>query len=254
MSKYGLRLASEIAHGRASILIFGEPKVGKTSLVRTIPCPPERILYVCADPGTLAIRDLPIPVLDLTKFTKPEADAPMTPMGAVHYLYNHIGEICREEGFEWVVIDGLNKMGEICLEAFQENEKNNPSGKGGKPDLFKVWGEVATYMKSMILKLRDLPSISTLFLTHEDYDDQRGIYQPDFPGKAVTKQLLGMFDEIGHYRHDFDDEGNAKRVIQFDKEYASGYAVGDRSGALKGLTEPSIKAIFEKIHGTQENN
>lgn len=250
MSKYGLTLVTDEEMRKASILIMGEGGVGKTSLTKTLPAEPEQILYVCADPGYMAIRDFPCKMFNIVSYRNPVTGETMSPMGAMHFLLTNIASIVEEEGIRWVVIDGLNDAAEVVKTYSKKKEEANPTGKGGKVDSFRHWSEMTDYMTEFILTFRDLVGVSTLFITHDSFDENRCEFVPDFPGKALASTLHRKFDGIGHMRIERDDEGKAvQRFIQFDPDCAKGYAVKDRAGVLKGFQEPNIKMIVDKIYG-----
>lgn len=234
---------------RLSFLIAGEPGRGKTSLVRTLAHKadtvfdsPEalaledaydwnKVLYVAADPGQLAIRRLK----SLNVF-RPDYG------GALSDIAKHLKAEAKTL-YNWVIIDGLNNLGEVALKTFKDREAQQ-----AKPNMMRAYGELADYMKPWIETVRDC-GVNVIFITHLDKDPEADIrYTPMFPGAKLANQLDGMFDEVLCLRIARRNETSPpERLLQCKPEGSPLYQTKDRSGKLNAFEKPNLAALWEKI-------
>lgn len=226
-------------HKRITALIYGESGIGKTTLATTLGCDDSRILYIAADPGYMALRKHSI-----TMALIGQGDIDNT-MSEVATLIQASKKAAGDGKLDWIVVDGIDEIGEAVLRWEMKQTK----------DPRKAYGEMADKMSAWIKTMRDIRGCSTLFITHIDklQDDLgRLLYHPSFPGQKATERLVDWFDLVGCMRIAKEgDPPTARRLIQFKPEADERYKCKDRSGALENFEEPSISAIFEKIHGAQ---
>lgn len=225
------RTSDVLKNFHIKVLIYGEPKSGKTRLASTFQLSEDsRLLYVAVDPGQLSIRDR-----DFDKIDTPDA-------GWSIKDFEETYDFIRENSHRWdvVFVDGLDEIGEVALREF---ERTNKDGRA-------AYGELGDFANQWVKKMRDLPNITVVFVTHVDQSqDDRGalINKPKFPGKKVPDKMQGWFDLIGCLRAIPDGNGGNKFMIQFSKLVDPRYDVGDRSGAMEAFEEPNMKAIMDKI-------
>lgn len=216
------------------VLIYGEPKSGKTRLANTFKLKSDdRLLYVAVDPGQLSIRHR-----DFDKIERPDAG---WSVAEFEETYNYI----KDNSFRWdvVFVDGLDEIGEVALSEF---ERTNRDGRA-------AYGELGDFANQWVKKMRDLPNITVIFITHIDQmQDDRGalINKPKFPGKKVPDKMQGWFDLIGCLRAIPDGNGGNKYMIQFSKLVDPRYDVGDRSGVMNDFENPDMAAIMDKIQSS----
>lgn len=227
-----LTRTSDAAHKRLSVLIFGEPKVGKTTLAKTLPVTDDsKLLYVAADPGQLALRERNFIVAqpgngDLTE-----------------EFFNSVKSHIRSEGhkYEWIFVDGVDEVADAVLKARLKVQRDGR----------KAYGEMADYVEAWMKSVRDVDGTSVVFVTHiEQRDAGEGEveYIPMFPGKQIQSHVNEWFDLIGCMRLVRGDGSSYKRFIQFRRDADWRYVVGDRSGVTELYEEPDLGKLFRKIH------
>jgi len=215
---------------KLDILVTGTPKIGKTSLLRTLPLTDDsKLVYIGADPGELALQSRKFKTL------KPANGVITVQFLQDLYLY------CLKwsKDMEWLVVDGLDDIAKAVLAERIENNRND----------LKAYGEMNKIMESWIKRMRDIPGVRKVFITHimEDKDDKgRIVYKPSMPGQEINKGILGWFDLILCMRW-VEFEGRPVRAIQANMESDPNYICGDRSGVLTSLCEPDLGVIVSEI-------
>jgi len=222
---------NDAKHKRITILIYGEHGIGKTSLAKTLEVSSdEKLLYVAADPGQLALRDRGFVCLS-------PKDQKGSPMMAIL-------EHAKATEYEWVVVDGIDALAKEVL----RGEKSKT--KDGR----KAYGEMIDKMEFWLEEMRDLPGKNVLFITHmSSSTDDMGVtsHGPSMPSNSLKDTVPAMFDLVGCMRS-IRTENGVERLIQFQPEAATGYVCKDRSGALQSVEKPDIEAILVKIHNEEK--
>lgn len=220
------------AEPKVSILISGDPKIGKTSLVNTIPVEDDaKVLYFGADPGEL--------VLNHRNFTMIRGENNVINEETLNELINYLAR--QSHKYDWVVVDGLDDIGKAILWSRMEKLKDDRAA-------YKDMGRI---VEIFIKKIRDIDGISTIFITHEkvDVDDiGKRIHSPNMPGQKFAAELLGLFDIVLAYRW-FVQDGKNVRGLQTSMEVDPSYICGDRSGALPPIAAPDMAQILKFIQG-----
>lgn len=247
MTKLKLHKLGDDRFRNASFLIFGEPKVGKTSLIRT--ARPilkdqsyERAFIVDADNGLNSIGDLK----DIT-VVRPFVDA--TPMEILDYLKTD-----GQGKYDLVKVDGLDRIGQ---EVF--NRISDAENKKAKPDGFKIWRDFGDAMRRWVLGMTNLEGMSKVFITHTKEDAESDIrYHPDFPGGKVGTELFGYFDYIFYMGMFRLEEGKPTErafittrdvKLKGDPRYEVGARVPMDREPLPGKMKADLSLVWDKLFG-----
>lgn len=208
-------------------LVHGPSGAGKTYAARTCP---GKTLVVSAEAGLLSLRDVDLDVATIKAFH----DLKMV----------YVMLIDNEPRYEWVYIDSLSEVAEICL--------NEEMGK--TPHGVKAYGEMMTSVMRLVKAFRDLP-INVVFTAKQGRDvDPEGIaYKAaDLPGKKLSVKVPYELDLVFGLGLHKDEEGRTHRYFQTME--ANGVQAKDRSGALDTFEKPDWAAIHSKISNSTTNH
>lgn len=214
------------------ILVYGEDKVGKTTLIKTLPLSSdEKLLYIGGDPGELALRG--------RKYLKVRSKHGKMDMDTLREIYEWCLSHCNS--LEWIAIDGINKIGDRVVEQARASNSYGPA----------AWDEAQTFMDWWITAMRDISGPKTLVIAHimQDTDDSNKIwYRPDMPGNKMKAEITRYFDEVLCMRMIQQDESNRYvRVLHCNRDLDPQYKVGDRSGMLDTFEPPDLTHVMKKV-------
>jgi len=224
---------SDLKHRRITMLIYGEHGIGKTTLAKTVKVSSDdKLLYVAADPGQLALRDRDFVLMS----PKDQGDKPMMT----------ILEHAKATAYEWIVVDGIDALAKEVLRGEKAKSKDGR----------KAYGEMIDKMEYWLESMRDLEGKNVLFITHmTSSQDDMGVtsHGPSMPSNSLKDSVPALFDLVGCMRS-MRTENGVERLIQFQPEAATGYVCKDRSGALQSTEKPDITAILAKIHNEEKES
>jgi len=220
---------------RFAALVYGEPGMGKTSLLRTIP-EGQRACVLSAESGLLCVRDL-VTSQRVEGFELASFDDLRT-------AYEQLQTKEFKERYQWVFLDSLTEIGQRCIEGLKE------SGRYSEKDAFKLWGEYGEKMTAMVKAFRDARDFSVVMsaLAKAESDDLgRRFIKPDLQGR-IGERLPALFDLV-FYMDVEKVEGEDTRVfITSPTDTSRGHVVAkDRSGKLNQVEKPDLTHIFSKI-------
>lgn len=218
-----------IAATGIKICVYGFAGVGKTILSSTTGA---NTIVLSAEAGLLSLKNAPAEV--------------KARMGVIQIKnLQDMGEaflwLQQQRQSDWLVIDSISEIAEVCLSVNQE------AGKDGRG----AYGDMASDMMKLIRQLRDLPDYNVLMTAKQTRvkDDYTGItsYVPMLPGRILTNQIPYMFDEIFCLRVEPHPEDPAQlvRVLQTGRDMM--YDCKDRSGMLAHFEPANIAHIASKI-------
>ena len=216
---------NQVEHQYLKILTYAQSAGGKTRLCATAPNP----VIVSAEAGLLSLRDYDFPVLQVGSISD------------VQEAYRFISESEEMKEIEWICVDSISEIAEVCLSAEKANAK----------DPRRAYGEMQDRMTSLIRAFRDLPKNVYMSCKQERVTDESGMvgFGPSMPGNKLSQQLPYFFDEVFCLRVSQDEEGNTQRFIQTQPDGV--YQAKDRSGVLDRYEIPHLGKIAEKMKGTK---
>lgn len=218
-----------------SLLVYGEPKIGKTKLTLTLPVAEDGILYLGVDPGHLILRGS-----EVRRVPRPKGMD--WNQGTLDKFYEWL--MAHATQYRWVVIDGIDDIGRKVLNAARKQHANQ----------LKAYDDMNTFLDTWIKAMRDITGLGKLFITHisEEKDDLgKRSFGPALPGKKFKEEIDGVFDIILCMRMIKDEEnGKFIRILQATRDADPAYLVGDRTGVLDPIEPPDIGHIVRKL---QEN-
>lgn len=222
-----------------SLLVFGDPKIGKTTLIKTLPYSEEgKVLVVDADRGSLSISDKSYQCVK-----GPFDDAARAELLAYIEAESKAGRL------EWVVIDGLDEIGKTVLSAEQDAESRE-----AKPNQYAPYDRLGNKTRSFIRKIQALP-VNSLFITHVYIDAENPIkFWPDFPGIKLYREIPALFDSVfAMYLQQVMEAGKpATRAVIQTKRVEGGsplYQTGVRDPHRRcaAYEEPHLGKILKKM-------
>ena len=223
-----LNITTTKGFGTSSLtaLVHGPPGAGKTYAARTCP---GKTLVVSAEAGLLSLRDVDLDVVEVSTFSD---------LDAVKDILSQ-----PDQPYEWVYLDSLSEVGEICLA-----EEMGKTAHG-----IKAYGEMMAKVMELVKDWRDL-DINVVMTAKQGRDvDPEGVayMAPEVPGKKLSTKLPFEFDLIVAAGTHTDSNGNVHRV--FRTTSSQGVLAKDRSGALAPLERPNWGRIHRKISNSTTN-
>jgi len=203
------------------VLLYGEPKIGKSTLCASIP----NSLFLATEPGLNHLTAAQIPIINWA--------AMLSACNAV---------ATEKHEYKTLVIDTADAAVAMCTEHVLsehgvKHESDLPYGKG--------WALVSGEWARVILKLAHLP-MNLILVSHvksEDIKARTGDYQRACPsmGRRAIQKVAGVVDYVLYATHD----GDRRRILRTkpDREWDA----GDRSGVLPAimpLTAESMQRIL----------
>ncbi len=211
------------------ICVFGFAGVGKTVLCSTTNA---NTIVLSAEAGLLSLKNAPAEV---------KARMGVIQIKTLADLGEAFAWLQLQKQAEWLVIDSISEIAEVCL------SDNQASGKDGRG----AYGDMATDMMKLIRQMRDLADYNVLMTAKQTRlkDEYTGItsYVPMLPGRILTNQIPYMFDEVFCLRVEPhpEDPNQMMRVLQTGRDIM--YDCKDRSGMLSHFEPADIAHIASKI-------
>jgi len=214
-------------------LAYGASGSGKTRLIGTLP---GKVLIASAEAGLLSLASLP----DRKRLQVVEISS----IDGLREVYTHVK---REGGYDWVVLDSISEIAEVCLTEHKTKTK----------DPRQAYGAIQDDVGAILRAFRDL-DCGVYFSAKEskEKDDATGrvSYGISMPGAKLGQQIPYLFDEVLRLIivDDKDDAGNVEKVRWLQTANDGRSVAKDRSGLLDPFEEPDLGAIAAKIRGARQ--
>jgi AAA domain len=249
----------------AKILLVGPPKVGKTSLLRTVASP--QALFIDLEAGDQAVMDVPVATLrpqtwdecrNLACFlTGPNPSLPPTAC----YSEAHFDavraefEAMRLDRFDTYFVDSITVAGRLCFR-WSEQQPEAVSERSGKKDVRAAYGLHAREMIGWLTQLQHARGKNVIFvcvLEHVVNEYQRGEWGIQIEGQKTARELPGIVDQIITMNFvDFGDGQPPARAFVCTQPNPWRYPAGDRSGKLEMLEKPHLGELLAKLNTPKE--
>lgn len=241
-------------------VIFGQAKIGKTSLLRTLDA--DSTLFVDLEAGDLAVQDVPVDTVqprtwlemrDLAAFLGgPNANLPDDkPYSAAHYAHavSVFGDAKSLDKYQTFFIDSLSVASRVCM-AWAQTQPEAFSEKTGKPDTRGAYGLLGREMTSWLTQLQHSRGKNVIFvalLDQEKDDFGRISWEPQLDGQKTKNALLGIVDQVLTLGLiDFGGDAGKHRAFVTKQGNEYGFPAGDRSGRLDPLEKPHLGELIAK--------
>lgn len=220
----------------AKVLVHSPPGYGKTTLSVTTVMDLEwalnedlHTLIVNAESGLRSLKNVPA---DIKRHIDVATVDDLSDLGGIYM------ELDRGHNYDWICLDSLSEIAEVCL-AEHKVEFKDPR---------QAYGRLADDMFQMIRLFRDLPNVCVYMSCKQGYtedDAGRTRFRPMMPGKQLTQGIGYLFDEVFALRIIEDSEGDEVRVLQTVPDLE--YDCKDRSGLLEPAENASLATIAHKM-------
>jgi AAA domain-containing protein len=243
------------------MLIVGPPKIGKTSLLRTID--PKRVLFADLESGDLAIADVPVDTLrlqtwqecrDLACFlTGPNPSLPPTACySEAHYeAIRSSFEGMSLDKYETYFVDSITVASRLCFR-WCEQQPESFSERTGKKDVRGCFGLLGREMIGWLTQLQHARGKNVIFVAVLEWitdEFKRGEWSIQIEGQKTGRELPAIVDEIVSLNFVSFDDGQPPTRCFICTPNRWAYPAGDRSGKLEELEPADLGALLRKVSG-----
>lgn len=206
-----------------SVLVHGASGMGKTRLCATTG-DPQRTLIANVEQGLLSLREYNIPVKDIT---------------CMKDMYDLIEYLKTDTQFDWLCLDSISELGEMCL------KEKMALTKDGR----QAYGWMSDAMLDILKQLRALPK-NVYIIAKQMAGENSGVMGPAMPGKQLSIEgkhdITYLFDEVlalVDYTH--EETQQTYRCLQTFR--SDRFECKERSGVLSPYEQPNLQKIQAKI-------
>lgn len=210
--------------GGLKCVVYGDAKVGKTTLAATTPNPEKETLIISCENGMLGLKDYDIPVAEVESWDALRA-------GLVDLAKG-------DHPYRWIIVDSLTEIADMHLRELLKGTK----------DPRKAYGSLYDDVIACIRFLRDKIKTNVLLICEAtSYETEAGRigWRPQMPGNSLKDKVPYSMDEVFAMRIVRDPDGKPFRQLQTRPDGI--WTAGDRSGALDPWEPPNLTHIHRKI-------
>ena len=212
----------------AKVLLYGPPKIGKTTLAATID--PEHTLFVATEPGHGALEIFKVDVRNWSDFRTigPELHG-------------------EDHPFKMLVVDTVDELAKMCQDQVMRDLKiTHPSDL----DFGKGWEALATEFKLRVGALASL-GLGVWFISHSKEVEVKQrvgsltVHQPTIGG-AIRKFLVGFCDHV-FFAESRQFEDGERRILHTrpSETIEAGSRVSEHLPEYLPLNGPDVVAALQ---------
>ncbi len=246
---------TELEDKGVSMIVYSDPGVGKTSLIKTLLgweygkgfvnkpyCKPEDIFVIDVEAGELVLGHKGKRVVTIYRVDD-EVESLLKFKDMVQYLHE------MTHKFSFVFVDNMSELEKFFLMALTKIKELDVPRQ-------KEWGDDAYYMRKNIRDLRKLTykGVNVIFnfwsmtVPIQDIDGHMNSYIAPMVMRSTTMEYIGLVDQTAYMG--IGKEG--QRFLQFESNAlikCKRRDEGDGPPLLDKFEEPNLADIFRKLKG-----
>ena len=202
-------------HSDLKIGVFGQSGVGKSSLVKTLPCDPKHVLILNIEDGLEVLRGE-----DFAQISFSDIEA-ANPIDKMREVVKHLLTPDGLNGFKWIVIDSFSMWAEKVLHYMEKNPQEfDLLSSQGKFDGLKMYGTLKKVFTAVNDAILSIPNLNKLVLfgamEKENGPDKR--MEMLIPGSFGSTAMF-TFDEFYGMNIKTTDEGVVRQLVTNNDGY-----------------------------------
>ena len=230
-------------------IIYGPPKVGKSTILKTVPGP---VLVHSFDPGGSIVLEDEIKSGKVIVDTRFEVDDPMNPK-AFALWEKEMDQLIKDKFFDHIgtyALDSMTTWGQcIMYEIVRRGAVKSAKRKVGGAPMQQDWMPQMSIIENWMRKFVGLPC-NCILLGHDDLPtNEDGVAIDDrrlmITGK-LSKRVPALFDEVYYMSVTNSVKGTRELQTQPKNRVSAGSRLG-RGGKLELHEPPDIKALLKKV-------
>lgn len=240
------------------LAVIGPHKIGKTSLLRTLP--QDETLLINLEAGELAIKNSQVEEIrpetwqecvDIACiFGGPDiSKRPDQPYSQAHYDYliaTYPEIVAKRDKYHIHFWDSISVASRLCWQ-WAGGEPESFSEKTGAKDTRGTYGLIGREIVAWLTHIQHTrEKIVVVVGGLDSQDDFANPWKPQIEGSQSANKMPGIFDEI-ICMVDIKTDGDPFRAFVCHKINPWKYPAGDRSGCLELIEPPHLGALIKKI-------
>jgi len=237
------KYTDQMSNKGISMIVHGDPGVGKTSLIKTLPI--EECLLASVDAGEYVLGDVHCPVWPIREGSE----------GEFRDMVRQLHE--GQHKIKYLFVDNMTELEKFFLLGLTKIGRKGRAADS-PPDI-KDWGDASFWMRKYVRDIRDLTykGINVVFIfwsmAHKVSDaggELHSLYVPMCMTKT-TMEFCGLVDFVAY----MGIASNGSRFLQFESDKMIRAKKRDLPGReLEKFEQPDLAAIFKKIKGGDNGN